>query len=316
MLYQRSRRLTKALLLTACVGLLASIATPSAATAADRDEDLLALLQQLTAAAPSQAQQVLTDRASSSTQRAVVPTSAQRPVSIDSASAPVSVSVVGAGSSQSIGEGLTSYSVAGADVVPIAKVDGVQFVSISDEGDPLEFSYQFDMPESAGLHQIVEGGVVIGAAVNTPDAIVGAPWAVDATGKSVPTEYFVDGNTLTQKIHPTSDTTYPIIADPYVGGLWLTGYQWENSACILVEPSNVFRVSCVPGAIPCWNTSSGWLWGELLPAQNATNRAKLQTSEYNQLLCHAVAVPFKSTYNLDTNIPDKGLAGFIASGCN
>ncbi|MGO3764453.1 hypothetical protein ACTXM3_18655 [Glutamicibacter arilaitensis] len=40
------------------------------------------------------------------------------------------------------------------------------------------------------------------------------PWAIDANGKKVPTKFTLKGNTLTQTINPTKDTTYPVILDP------------------------------------------------------------------------------------------------------
>jgi len=40
------------------------------------------------------------------------------------------------------------------------------------------------------------------------------PWAIDANGKKVPTKFTLKGNTLTQTITPTKDTTYPVILDP------------------------------------------------------------------------------------------------------
>lgn len=45
-------------------------------------------------------------------------------------------------------------------------------------------------------------------------ATIEQPWAFDATGQAIPTSYELNGNVLTQTVHTTSDTAYPVIADP------------------------------------------------------------------------------------------------------
>ncbi|WGD38538.1 hypothetical protein [Lysinibacter sp. HNR] len=51
---------------------------------------------------------------------------------------------------------------------------------------------------------------------------VGDAWARDANGKEVSTFYEIRGTELVQIVEPTSDTAYPIIADPT--------WQWYNAA--------------------------------------------------------------------------------------
>lgn len=50
--------------------------------------------------------------------------------------------------------------------------------------------------------------------VSATIGLVDAPWAIDATGTTVPTHYTVDGNTLTQHVDHSDDYAYPITADP------------------------------------------------------------------------------------------------------
>lgn len=52
---------------------------------------------------------------------------------------------------------------------------------------------------------------------------VAAPWAVDADGNPVATEYELDGTTLVQTVKVTPDTTFPVVADPK----W---YWWAGKA--------------------------------------------------------------------------------------
>lgn len=286
------------------------------ATATERDDDLLQVLQQIQSTSVPQAEEILSNRPSEA-QRQTAPPSPADALSVGDTDSAVSVSVVDADGSRPIGDNLFAYKVGSADVVPIRKDDGaLQLVSVSDQGDRLEFSYDFDIPAGASLHAVEGGGVSIGEDASNPIAYVAPAWAVDAAGTSVATEYLIEGTTITQVIHPTEDTIFPVVADPYVGWTWLTSYNWETSVRVQVEPSALFRAACIPGQAVCWNTASTWLWNELRDVQNATNRAKLGTSEYNQLWCHAIAVPYKATYNLDTLTPDKGISGFLASACN
>ncbi|MDO5682543.1 MAG: hypothetical protein Q4G46_06930, partial [Propionibacteriaceae bacterium] len=41
------------------------------------------------------------------------------------------------------------------------------------------------------------------------------PWAVDADGRSVPTRFEVEGDSITQVVQHNSTHTYPVVADPF-----------------------------------------------------------------------------------------------------
>jgi len=54
-----------------------------------------------------------------------------------------------------------------------------------------------------------------GAHVETVVATIAAPWAVDAAGDDVATEYVAEGATLTQVVHHQDENVeYPVVADP------------------------------------------------------------------------------------------------------
>lgn len=57
-------------------------------------------------------------------------------------------------------------------------------------------------------------------------AVIETPWAVDAEGNALDTEYVVDGDTLVQKIHTDEGTVFPVIADPH----W-TWWVATSAAC-------------------------------------------------------------------------------------
>lgn len=54
--------------------------------------------------------------------------------------------------------------------------------------------------------------------------IIAPPWARDASGRAVPTEYTVDGNVLIQTVRHHEGLQYPVVADPRFAcdGLWCT----------------------------------------------------------------------------------------------
>ena len=66
------------------------------------------------------------------------------------------------------------------------------------------------------------------AVVGGEGVIVGqvqSPWAVDADGAEVPTQYRIEGTTLVQQVQITGDTEFPVVVDPCVSsqfswGLW------------------------------------------------------------------------------------------------
>ncbi|WP_271396314.1 hypothetical protein [Neomicrococcus lactis] len=80
---------------------------------------------------------------------------------------------------------------------------------------PHEFTYSFD--DGFTPMQAEDGSVFVGNFAADGDgslAKVDTPWARDAKGKAVPTRYEIRGNSLVQVVTPSSDTTYPVVADP------------------------------------------------------------------------------------------------------
>lgn len=124
-------------------------------------------------------------------------------------------------------EGTALYPGAGRDVeiavqgldttnMPGIKSGVRSIITVSSAQAPTRYEFPLTLPSGAspklqsdGSVQVVDrGGKVLGA--------FGAPWAVDASGRSVPTTFEVEGNTLLQRV-PHRGYTYPVIADP----VWL-----------------------------------------------------------------------------------------------
>ncbi|MER5962355.1 hypothetical protein [Streptomyces sp. NPDC002057] len=64
---------------------------------------------------------------------------------------------------------------------------------------------------------------------------IDAPWAKDAAGRSVPTSYRLEGNTLVQTVQTDEGTAFPVVADPKVTfglGAYFSswGYEWKSYA--------------------------------------------------------------------------------------
>lgn len=93
--------------------------------------------------------------------------------------------------------------------------DATQILTVIDGANaPSSYTFRFDLPAGARLAPTAGGRVEI----QFGDVTVGevdAPWAVDAEGKPVATNYEVQGDTLIQ--HVAHDgAAYPVTADPRV----------------------------------------------------------------------------------------------------
>ncbi|MEU4917951.1 hypothetical protein AB0G29_01075 [Streptomyces parvus] len=82
------------------------------------------------------------------------------------------------------------------------------------------------------------GGYLITRGAGGHKLVVGtidAPWATDAAGRPVPTDYRLEGVMLVQTVTPSSATTFPVVADPkltYGVGIYFnaTGAEWKSYA--------------------------------------------------------------------------------------
>lgn len=100
-------------------------------------------------------------------------------------------------------------------VVPTA--DGAQMLTvIKSRKAPTTYTYNLGASYAVPTDN---GGAIIKDSDGKDVARVAPAWAKDAKGKSVPTRYTTNGNTLTQVVdHKVKGITYPVVADPY--------YQW------------------------------------------------------------------------------------------
>ena len=104
---------------------------------------------------------------------------------------------------------------------------GVRLMSVlSDASSPTSTSFDVSLTADESLLLDPLGGVVLlqsGHAVGR----FNAPWAVDASGRSLPTQYTLTGNTITQTVD-TAGAEFPVVADPHYTWGWVTGTVYFN----------------------------------------------------------------------------------------
>ncbi|MEV6674360.1 hypothetical protein [Streptomyces sp. NPDC051162] len=113
-------------------------------------------------------------------------------------------------------------------------------VTLKDRSASNEQRFDLDLPQGARLIPDGNGGFgVVKPAADGASMTVGAieaPWAKDANGKPVATDYKLDGNQLVQHIETNKDTAFPVVADPKItwgnvtGTAYFTKSETKNIA--------------------------------------------------------------------------------------
>lgn len=149
------------------------------------------------------------------------------------------------------GERLASGMVAyrnsnGSAIVAVPTTQGtVQFLIVAETADAPE-DYAFPMGQDTTSVQTLPDGSALGlSSSGQPTMLFPAPWAEDAAGASVPTNFAATGNTLTQHIaHKAADVSYPVVADPF-----------------FIPAVIVWKIiRCGAGGYLGWIAAAGWDW--------------------------------------------------------
>lgn len=140
----------------------------------------------------------------------------------------------------------------GSTTVPVVQKDGSLQINtvIKDANAPKRYDYPIAVPAGERLQLAADGSAFVGTAAG-PSITIGAPWAKDATGKQVPTHYEVHGNTLVQVVGFTSNTAFPVVADPtywWGGKVWLSPSQ-VSGAGAAAAVSAVFAPAAPAAAV-------------------------------------------------------------------
>ncbi|MFI1950994.1 DUF4258 domain-containing protein [Streptomyces xinghaiensis] len=92
--------------------------------------------------------------------------------------------------------------------------DGVRtLITLRDADAPTEYRFPLDLPADAVTEQLEDGSILVSQGeeyLGTFDA----PWAKDANGEAVPTDYRIEGGALVQTVRTGPNTAYPVVADP------------------------------------------------------------------------------------------------------
>lgn len=127
------------------------------------------------------------------------------------------------------------------EVVSNPTSDGVQILWKINKGSGIEsLELKTELPEGSKWVKESDGSLSLqrNATDDVSEVVMksGIPWAIDATGKKLPTSYVVDGGKIYQHVQ-TDGAVFPVVADP--------DFAWWGSLAICVaEVASIF----VPGA--------------------------------------------------------------------
>ena len=169
--------------------------------------------------------------------------------------AQVSVGLPGAtaadsGRTASDGTVVYTHAARSASVAAQALPDGgAQLLVAIDGADaPSEYAFPVTLPAGVQLRTSGDGGYFAkfpGGKVLT----IAAPWARDAAGKTVPTAYRLEGQTLIQTV-AHAGFAYPVVADPTVSYSWWNMTIYFNKADTITMATGVGGVALIAALIP------------------------------------------------------------------
>jgi hypothetical protein len=137
------------------------------------------------------------------------------------------------------------------------------YVLINGQGAPTEFRFALTVDGSPATLELLDSRVVVRNAIGDQVNVIQAPWAKDASGNAIPTEYSLEGSTLVQRVeHAGAD--YPVVADPRLAcdGLWCTLELTRHETGVMADNALNPGIICGllgPGAGPCIvAVAAGW----------------------------------------------------------
>jgi hypothetical protein len=133
-----------------------------------------------------------------------------------------------------VGDGIVAFdNQNSSSTAPILKTDGsLQIASvIMNEAAPTSYAYQLSLPQNFSKSEGQDGSVLFLKDNGALIAGVAPAWALDATGKKVPTHFEVQGSTLVQVVdHRAAGYSYPIVADPWLFVDLISSFKWVASS--------------------------------------------------------------------------------------
>jgi len=102
------------------------------------------------------------------------------------------------------------------------------YIVVLNENAPTDYEFEVDLPSGYKLSEDGEDGVEVLDDENNVVGVIGAPWAVDSNGNSVPTAFKLRGDSLIQTLEH-SGAEYPVVADPSISFGWGVYMRWDLS---------------------------------------------------------------------------------------
>ena len=175
---------------------------------------------------------------------------------------------------------------------------------------PTSYVYPLTVPQGATTTLQPDGSVIVTAADGYPLGGIAPAWAKDAAGAAVPTHYELDGTLLTQVVTPTAGTSYPVVADPYMGSNVIDHVKWvsrdKRGKTLFVYPTPWGR------AMAGLDSANRAGWAEVVkkaPSANTTNM-------WWQYECHSYFAWWKASWNLDSFVRRSSYNDSVKHFCN
>jgi hypothetical protein len=105
--------------------------------------------------------------------------------------------------------------------------DAAAVITLRDASAPTRYDFALSLPTGASALGASNGSVIVLDQHGSALGSFSKPWAKDANGKSLATEYNLFGSTLTQVVH-TNGASFPVTADPKYTWGWATGTAYYN----------------------------------------------------------------------------------------
>ncbi|WP_270978999.1 hypothetical protein [Clavibacter sp. CT19] len=121
------------------------------------------------------------------------------------------------------------------------------FIAIGDAAAPQDFAFQIG---GRGDRLIIQpdGGVAVTDASGRFLNFLEAPWARDASGRSLKTSYSISGNVLIQHVE-TGDAMFPVVADPSTGcGIGYCSIYFNHSETHDLATAGIIALGGATGA--------------------------------------------------------------------
>lgn len=208
--------------------------------------------------------------------------------------------------------GIVSYHNTNFSTLAVLKTDAsVQISTVIENGSaPTAYPYALDIPTGGHATLQDDGVVLIVDSSGTPIGGVAPAWARDAAGNKVSTRYELNGSVLTQIVDLSSTTTYPVVADPYLGINVIDRVKW-------VKRSKLGKTLYVYPTV--WGRSMAGLkyadlagWAEVVKKAPSANTKNM----WWQYKCHAQVAYWKPSWNLDSFLRRSSYSAYTSNLCN